>query len=535
MSEDTPLIHTAFRAHARSRPEATALRHRDVVLTYAALDRISDALAARLSERGVGPGRIVPLLLSRAPHQVAVELAVLKCGAAYANIDPAWPDGRVGAVLEQVSARLVVTEGGREVGPYPVFEVADVAHVAADAPEFASAPQSGDDPAMIFFTSGTTGTPKGVVVPHRAVTRMFRPGGLPGFGPGHVSPQAAAPMWDMHAYDVWGQLTSGGAVAMFPRTPVLPSMLREQVRTAGVDTMFLTSSLFNLFVDEDLECFDGVRQLIVGGEKLSPHHIRAVLERFPETDLRNGYGPAENCMLTTTHVITPADCAAPEGIPVGRPVPGTEVYVLDEDGRPCRTGQLGEVVAAGNGLAVGYLGHDGLTAEKFPTVTVEGRPARVYRTGDLGFFDASGTLHFRGRLDRQVKVGGVRIEPAEIEFAARELAGVRDCVVLPLTGPGEQVAGLALCYAASADGPDERAMRAELLRRLPANMVPHVLRRLEHFPLTQNGKVDQAELRRVVASPRPRTRPPGRAGEEGGVRDRAHVSHDVRAGGDLAG
>jgi amino acid adenylation domain-containing protein len=504
-----PAIHTAFSRIAARNPDAAALIHDGTHTTYGILDAASNAYAAELSARGVGTGEIVPLLLPRSPQLVAVQLAVLKCGAAYANIDANWPTARQEAIFRQSTQKVVVAhEDTAPAGDFDVLVLADEQPSAAAgrATDFMPLLVDSTAPATVFFTSGTTGVPKGVVVPHRAVTRLFGPDGLEGFGPGHVTPQAAAIAWDMYAFELWGQLTSGGTAALVPEGHLLPGTLRELVRRAGVDTVWLTTSLFNLFVDEDVDCFEGVRQLLIGGEKLSPAHVRTFLARHPAIPLRNGYGPAENCMLTTTHLIRPEDCDITEGIPVGRPVPGTTVVLLTEEGRSCAPGENGEVCIAGSGLAVGYLDQPEMTAEKFPTAVVDGAPVRMYRTGDIGVLDEGGVLHFRGRRDRQVKISGHRIELSEIEIAARELDGVRQCLVVPLTAADGQVNRLALCYVAETaadahDGPSESEVRTALARTLPAYLVPAVVRRLDRFPVTANGKADQEELRRLAARP----------------------------------
>jgi len=516
--EREPLIHAAVSGHASAQPHATALIHDGVEFSYATLDAAADAYATEFAGRGVGPGTIVPLLLPRGPQSVAVQLAVLKCGAAYANIDGGWPAARQTAIIRQIAPKAVIAlRGGVPECEAETVSLApeDIRDTAARAQRFTPPALDASAPATVFFTSGTTGMPKGVVIPHRAVTRFFGPEGLAGFGPGHVTPQAAAIAWDMYAFEVWGQLRSGGAVVFVPDGHLMPGTLRELIRTAGVDTVWLTTSLFNVFVDEDVDCFAGLRQLLIGGEKLSPAPVRTFLQSHPGIPLHNGYGPAESCMLTTTRLIQPEDCEIGAGIPVGRPVPGTTVILLDEDDRPCVPGENGEVCIAGSGLAVCYLGQPELTAERFPTLRISGERVRVYRTGDIGVVDDEGVLHFRGRKDRQVKIRGHRIEPAEIEAAAARIDGVRQCVVIPLTEPDGTVSGMTLCYVVAPAGQDsgqprdvlsESEVRAILARTLPAYLVPAVVRRFGRFPVTANGKVDQAELARVAAMPRGRAR-----------------------------
>jgi D-alanine--poly(phosphoribitol) ligase subunit 1 len=507
------LVHQAFSRHAASQPDNAALIHRADSISYGLLEAASNTYAAELTELGAGRGQVVPVVFPRGPQLVAIQLGILKCGAAYAGIDPRWPVSRISAILQQVSPAVAVSHAAIGQCRFRIYQprAESVAGAAARGLAFEPPELSPSAPATVFFTSGTTGTPKGVVSPHQAVTRLFRPGGLGGFGPGHVTPQAAPLAWDMYAFELWGQLTTGGTTALVDGDHLLPRTLRHLIQTAGVDTLWLTTSLFNLFLDEDPDCFQRLRQVITGGEKVSPHHMRLFLERYPAIPLWNAYGPAENCMITTIHRVQPDDCDTAGGVPVGRPVPGTRVVILDAAGRPCRAGQPGEICIAGLGLATGYLGDPGLTQEKFRTVSVDGEPARIYRTGDIGILDRSGVLHFRGRQDRQVKISGHRVEMAEIEITARGLPGIRECAALPVTAPDGRVSRLALFYVSEptetgrqdGHGAGSRAVRDQLSRLLPSYLVPAIVRELTRFPVTANGKLDRAELLRLARQPAP--------------------------------
>ncbi|MEV3987823.1 amino acid adenylation domain-containing protein [Streptomyces sp. NPDC049837] len=509
------LIHEAVERHAARVPDAVALVDGARRVGYAELDAAADAWAAELLDLGAGPGGFVPVVLPRSATLVAALLGVLKTGAAYAALDPGWPVERLRSVTGMLAPRVMVAPDpweGREAWDGPLCAPSPsglgprnaVAQPDGPRPGRASRPPvDGSCPATVFFTSGTTGRPKAVVSGHRATLSLFDGGFEPftsGGARGPVMPQAAPVSWDGFTLETWGPLVNGGTSVLLDSGYLLPGTLRALVEREGVDTVWLTASLFHLFVDEDPGCFAGLRHVLTGGERLSVPRVRAFLDRHPDVGLTNGYGPVETCVFTTARRVRRSDCDVPSGIPVGEPVPGRRVHILADGGLPAAPGTTGEICVSGDGVALGYLGDAELTARMFPTVTVDGVPTRLYRTGDLGFQDGDGVVHFTGRADRQVKVRGHRVEPEEVEAVVRALSGVADCAVVPVPGVNGGYERLALFYTqAPGDDPlPPPAVRRELTARLPRHLVPDLVRRRADLPLTANGKLDRSALLRTL-------------------------------------
>jgi amino acid adenylation domain-containing protein len=495
-------IHRLFEEQAARTPDAVAVAFGDEALTYAALNARANRLARHLVRLGVGPETRVAILLERSPGLVAAILAVLKAGGAYVPLDPGYPPERLAFMLADSGAAALLTEETPRAAPAvpPGVEVVrlDAAAVAAEvAAAGAEDLEGGAGPrslAYVMYTSGSTGRPRGVAVEHRGVVRLVRGANYADLGPGEVILQAAPVSFDASTLELWGALLNGGRLALVPgATPSLEE-IGGTLKRHGVTTLWLTAGLFQAMVDERLEDLAGVRQLLAGGDVLPPASVRRVRERFPRLRLINGYGPTENTTFTACHTVTPAWSGGP--VPIGTPVSGTRVFVLDAALRPVPPGIPGELYAGGHGVARGYLNRAALTAERFVPDPFGGEAgARMYRTGDRARWRADGTLEYLGRLDAQVKVRGFRVEPGEVEAALLRHPGVRECAVLAV---GDD-AGERRLVAWVAGGADADALRAHLRGALPEHMVPWAFVPVASLPLSANGKLD----RRALPAPEP--------------------------------
>lgn len=470
-------------------------------ISYARLKAHADALATVLSVRGVTHGDVVAIALPRSLHAIAAALAVMKLGASYLPLDPAYPAERLAMMLQDTGARLALTDADGLQIPTSVKTLrVDTVDIRAEAKAVPSASADAAAPAYVMYTSGSTGVPKGVVVPHRAILRLVRK-------PRYIRLDAdtrmlhAAPLgFDAATLEIWGPLLNGGQVIIHDETLPTAAGLERIIRRQRVTTAWLTAALFNSVVDEDPRHLAGLRQLFTGGDALSPAHVRRFLAKVPEVALHNGYGPTESTTFAATHAITSLSEHA-VSVPIGRPIGNTRVLVLDPRQRLLPAGAVGELYIGGDGLALGYHARPELTAERF--IVDPFHPGqRLYRTGDLARWNAQGELEFVGRADGQVKIRGFRIELGEIEAALAGHPAIRACAVLARTDPPSADATGALrekrlvAYYVLAAGARAGAveLRAHLAARLPDYMLPVRYIRMRAFPLTVNGKLDRRAL-----------------------------------------
>jgi amino acid adenylation domain-containing protein len=489
-----------FEQQARLTPHAIALMFGTEELTYGELDLRANRLANYLRKLGIGPEAMVGICQERSLDMVVGLLAILKSGGAYVPLDASYPTERLAFMLADTRAPVVLTsraQRARLTSMRPETRVVCIDDINL-ALESSQTPESGvtpEDLAYVMYTSGSTGQPKGVMVPHRAVVRLVRDTNYCRLGPDEVFLQLAPISFDASTLEIWGPLLNGGRLAVMPpETPSLDDLARAIVQF-GVTTLWLTAGLFHLMVEQRVEALRPLHQLLAGGDVLSPSDVsKALRELGPEGRLINGYGPTESTTFACCHVMRAGDRVT-DPVPIGRPISNTEVYLLNERLEPVVVGAPGELSIGGDGLALGYLNQPELTAQKFVPHPFSNQPgARLYRTGDLARYLADGTIEFLGRMDSQVKILGHRVEPGEVEAALGRHPAVRQAAVVARgERPGEkQLVAYVTAHGDGATGASE--LREFLKSRLPDYMVPSRFVELDSMPLTPNGKVDRAAL-----------------------------------------
>jgi len=488
-------VHVLFEQQCDRSPERASIRCRDVTLSYRQLDERANRIAHALRARGAGRGALVGISLTRDIDMVATMLAVLKTGAGYVPLDPEFPADRLSYMAQDANLSVLVTESAlttridsEGTARLLLDEAADELDALPTTRLTSDATFDGTSVAYVIYTSGSTGRPKGVAIPHHAVVNFLAAmARRPGLCADDRLLAVTTLSFDIAVLELFGPLSVGGEILLATREEATDGDALEQLLTTqSASMMQATPVTWRLLLQTPWQPPHGFHALC-GGEPLSADLAQQLLARGCE--LWNMYGPTETTVWSTCWRVEHPE----RGISIGTPIANTTIHILDEHGQHCPIGVPGELCIGGDGVALGYLHRDELTAERFPADPFA-PGARFYRTGDRARWLANGTLEHLGRIDFQVKLRGYRIEPGEIEAVARTEPSVLDCVVVVReVAPNDDRLVL---YAVCSDDEEHvwPKLRAQLAARLPAYMQPQHLVRLAALPRTPNGKTDRKAL-----------------------------------------
>ncbi|UCH96225.1 MAG: amino acid adenylation domain-containing protein, partial [Candidatus Aminicenantes bacterium] len=481
------MIHELFAEQTGKTPDQIALKGTrglaPLYISYRELNEKASQLAHLLIEKGVKPDTLVAIMMERSIEMIVGILAILKAGGAYLPIDPAYPWKRIQYVLADSNTKILLTTPKLQVKVKAEFEVEerfikiiDIAILSSFSTSTLTCQVSPTNLAYVMYTSGSTGRAKAVIVEHRSVVRLVKNTNYIEFKQGDRILQTGALDFDASTFEIWGALLNGLLLYLVSKETILiAKKLEEVVQKNAITTMWMTSPLFNRMVDEDLEIFKGLRDLIVGGDLLSPLHINRVRARFPGLKVTNGYGPTENTTFSTTFL---PDREYKRNIPIGKPIANSTVYIMDNYNNLQPIGVPGELCVGGDGLARGYLNNVELTAQKFQLPNKPGyhrsyksyKSYILYHTGDSARWLSNGNIEFLGRTDFQVKIRGYRIEPGEIETHLLNHDKINEIVVT--TRKSKQGEKYLCAYIIAKRKAQGAELRAFLAKDLPDYMIP---------------------------------------------------------------
>ncbi len=495
--EDKTIAHL-FQEQVHLHSDKTALIFESEKMSYRALDEQSNQLAAYLIAQGVIPQEKVGVLARRGFEMIISVLAILKCRAIYVPLNMDYPEARLAYMLKDAAVdRIICGENtvwencGLSQANYQRILPQESATYPVTPIKFTTAASPKALSAYVMYTSGTTGQPKGIVVSHRNIIKLSFDE-----GPIQVYPEDKVLQWsnlsfDGSSYEIFAALLRGASLCLITEaTAQDPADLAKLIKREAVSVCFLTTALFNTFVDYDLQSLSSLRILLFGGERTAIAPVQKALNMLGTDRLINVYGPTETTTFATYYPIQNCkyDC-----IPIGRPLMNTQIYILNDQLAPVGIGLVGEICIAGDGVAQAYLGQEALTAEKFvENPFAAGKENKMYKTGDLAYWLPDGNIVFVGRRDAQVKVRGYRIELSEIETQLQALPMVNHAAVIvnqDTLGNKRLVA-----YLVTQNNFEQEEVTAALKAKLPSYMIPTLFVELTKLPLTENGKLDKKAL-----------------------------------------
>lgn len=509
-SRPNATVHQIFEIHVEQTPDEIALvfptrgsisDNSTIQLSYRELNRRANILAAQLLELGVSQGNLIAVYMQRSIETIVAFLGILKAGAAYVPLDLSYPKERLEWMLEDSHAPVLLTQSdldGTVSGQDRQVFCMDPGwgSDADDDPQNLSLKLSSESLAYVIYTSGSTGKPKGVCIPHRGIVRLVCGVDYTQLDSSRVLLQLASTSFDAATFEIWGALLQGAKLVLYPDTGMPePHVLQDIIRTQGVTTIILTTSLFHAIIDQAPESLQGLKALLTGGEALSVPHAYKALQALSDTQILNCYGPTESTTFTTTYQMPKNFSEYMRSVPIGLPIANTTTYILDEQLQSVAVGAEGELYIGGEGLATGYLNRPELTAQRFiknPFSNTAG--SLLYKTGDRVRYLEDGNIDFIGRFDDQVKLRGFRIELGEIEMALLEFESAREAIVL--VREVHTTEKVLVAYITKDDDVelDLGILREFLRSKLPEYMVPSFFVVLDKIPLTPNGKADRKAL-----------------------------------------
>ena len=500
-------VHQLVEEQVHQRPMAEALRCGEFTLTYEQLNQRANQIAWRLTEQGVLPETLVGICLERSPEMIISLLAILKAGGAYVPLDPAYPAIRLSELVEQTGIDVIITQqkwlDRLPAGPTYIVLDTDESRIAQQPVQNLTVPIQAEQLAYVLFTSGSSGRPKAVAIPHRGVLRTVRNDTYMRLDES-VRILILSPLsFDASTVEIWGALANGGCAVILTENPPSLETIKQTIQTHSVNTAFFTTSLFNVLVDSGIEELTMLKQVSFGGEAASSEHARRARRQLPRCQLNNGYGPTESTTFGSYYLVSANEWGTGP-VPIGRPLNNTQIYIVDSFLNPMPVGVPGELLIGGDGLAREYLGQPALTNQKFIPDPFSGRAgSRLYCTGDQALYLADGTIQFLGRRDDQVKIRGFRIEPGEIEQALCQHPTVGAALVLTVGETSMTKRLVAYVVPKPGETIEPKMLRIFLKASLPDHLIPNALVPLDAMPLATMGKVDKTRLPPAFAGSQP--------------------------------
>ncbi|MFA4135847.1 MULTISPECIES: amino acid adenylation domain-containing protein [unclassified Brevibacillus] len=483
-----------FEEQVELHPDNIALLWKDASLTYQELNSRANKLANYLKKCGVGTESKVGLYMDRSFEMIISMVAILKAGGAYVPLDPAYPEQRIHYMLQDAGITIVLAQESLvsrlPEGLKVVCPERDQLAISMESEANLEQHAAPESLAYLMYTSGSTGNPKGVLIPHRGVIRLVKHVSYVSLTAEETMLHMASISFDASTFEVWGSLLNGAKLVVFPYKELDLGEMGQVLRDYRVSTLLLTAGVFHQLIDFHLEDVKGLRQLLVGGDIMSPKHAQKVVDNLSDTLLINCYGPTETTTFATFYPVTDRS-AIQHSVSIGRPINDTEVYILNDKQKLVPVGLVGEMYVGGKGLALGYWNRPEINQEKFIKHPFDPDPeAILYKTGDIVKYVPDRGLEFIGRKDNQVKIRGYRIELGEIETVLNQPEDVREAIVIAQEYGADDKRLIA--YIAG-DGEVEQ-WKKYASTQLPPFMVPSYFVKMEAFPLTTQGKVDRKAL-----------------------------------------